>query len=328
MGDRLLEIDSLTVRFVVGRGLKKRTVHAVEDVSLHVGAGETLALVGESGSGKSTTARAILGLVKPNGGTIRFDGRDLLTMDRRALRAVRQRIQPVFQDPYSSLDPMMTVEDIIAEPLDNYERLRGGDRSRRVRELLELVKLPAGAAGRYPHEFSGGQRQRIAIARALALNPKLIVCDEAVSALDVSIRNQVLSLLRDLQEQLGVSYLFIGHDLSVIEQFADRVAVMYLGRIVETGDVRQVFTSPAHQYTAALLSATPTHHAAHRRDRTILRGEIPDPASPPPGCVFHPRCPAATEACTHGTPPTVVTETGQAFCHHPVPHPAPRSVLA
>ena len=326
-GVELLRVEGLTVRFKVGRGLKKRIVHAVEDVSFSLGTSETLAVVGESGSGKSTTARAILGLVKPTAGSVVFQGQELLTMRRRELRAMRREIQVVFQDPYSSLDPMMAVGDLIAEPLDNYERLRGQARAGRVRELLELVKLPTAAAARYPHEFSGGQRQRIAIARSLALNPKLIICDEAVSALDVSIRNQILTLLRDLQAQLGVSYLFIGHDLSMIEQFADRVAVMYLGHIVETGSVEEVFRHPTHQYTAALLSATPSHHAERRRKRTILSGEVPDPAFPPSACVFHPRCPAATEVCSREDPPTVKTGSGEAYCHHPVPSPS-RSVSA
>ena len=321
MSEELLRVRNLTVRFPVGRGLNKRVIHAVEDVSFDVGTSETLAVVGESGSGKSTTARAILGLVKPTSGSVVFRGQELSALSAKDLRRARREIQVVFQDPYSSLDPMMTIEDVIAEPLDNYEKLNRTERRRRVQELLDLVKLPSGAGSRYPHEFSGGQRQRVAIGRALALNPKLIICDEAVSALDVSIRNQILTLLRDLQQQLGVSYLFIGHDLSVIEQFADRVAVMYLGRIVETGTIAHVFQEPTHQYTAALLSATPSHHAGGRRDRVILRGEIPDPASPPPGCVFHPRCPAATEVCSQQKPPTVSTPNGEAYCHHPVEHP-------
>jgi len=314
----LLEVDNLSVQFVVGRGRRKRIIRAVQDASFSIGHGETLAVVGESGSGKSTTAQAILGLVNPSAGSVMFEGSDLLKNSSREMREVRRHLQVVFQDPYSSLDPMMTVADLIAEPLDNFEKLSSAARSDKVGELLELVRLPANAATRYPHEFSGGQRQRIAIARALAVNPKLIICDEAVSALDVSIRNQILTLLRDLQEQLGVSYLFIGHDLSMIEQFAERVAVMYLGRIVETGTVEEVFRSPRHQYTGALLSAIPTHHKALRAGRIILQGEIPDPASPPSGCVFHPRCPAATEICGTTRPPAVQTKSGEALCHHPL----------
>lgn len=314
----LLEVENLTVRFQVGNRLNRRVVRAVEDVSFSIGESETVAIVGESGSGKSTVARAILRLVKPLSGSIVFDGSDLSKLSKREMREKRRDIQAVFQDPYSSLDPMMTVEDIIAEPLVNYGVAKGSELSKRVGELLELVRLPRWAGNKYAHEFSGGQRQRIAIARSLALNPRLIICDEAVSALDVSIRNQVLTLLQELQRDLGVSYMFIGHDLSVVQKFADRVAVMYLGHIVEYGATEDVFSAPRHPYTEALLSATPSHNFDERRKRVILVGEIPDPANPPSGCVFRTRCGSATSECATDFPPRVETPHGAAFCHHPL----------
>lgn len=314
----LLEVENLTVRFQVGNRLNRRVVRAVEDVSFSIGESETVAIVGESGSGKSTVARAILRLVKPLSGSIVFDGSDLSKLSKREMREKRRDIQAVFQDPYSSLDPMMTVEDIIAEPLVNYGVAKGSELSKRVGELLELVRLPRWAGNKYSHEFSGGQRQRIAIARSLALNPRLIICDEAVSALDVSIRNQVLTLLQELQRDLGVSYMFIGHDLSVVQKFADRVAVMYLGHIVEYGATEDVFSAPRHPYTEALLSATPSHNFDERRKRVILVGEIPDPANPPSGCVFRTRCGSATSECATDFPPRVETPHGAAFCHHPL----------
>lgn len=314
----LLEVENLTVRFQVGNRLNRRVVRAVEDVSFSIGESETVAIVGESGSGKSTVARAILRLVEPLSGSIVFDGSDLSKLSKREMREKRRDIQAVFQDPYSSLDPMMTVEDIIAEPLVNYGVAKGSELSKRVGELLELVRLPRWAGNKYSHEFSGGQRQRIAIARSLALNPRLIICDEAVSALDVSIRNQVLTLLQELQRDLGVSYMFIGHDLSVVQKFADRVAVMYLGHIVEYGATEDVFSAPRHPYTEALLSATPSHNFDERRKRVILVGEIPDPANPPSGCVFRTRCGSATSECATDFPPRVETPHGAAFCHHPL----------
>lgn len=315
----LLEVRDLSVQFKVGRRLSRRIVRAVENVSFEIKQGETLAVVGESGSGKSTVARSVLRLVKPNSGTILFDGEDLAKLNRRSMREKRRDIQAIFQDPFSSLDPMMTVADIIAEPLSNFNVARGAELSRRVSELLELVRLPARSGSKYSHEFSGGQRQRIAIARALALNPRLVICDEAVSALDVSIRNQVLTLLLDLQADSGVSYMFIGHDLSVVQKFADQVAVMYLGHIVEHGSTKEVFAAPRHPYTQALLSATPSITFEKQSERIILVGEIPDPANPPSGCVFRTRCSYATSECSEIEPPTVPTESGSAYCHHPIP---------
>jgi len=292
--DTLLDVRDLTKHFPIRRGLLARqvgAVRAVDGVTFRVRRGETLGLVGESGSGKTTTGRAILRLDEPTSGEAFFEGVDVFTMDHDALRALRRRAQIVFQDPYGSLNPRMTVGDTLREVLKVHDLARGADAGRRVRDLLERVGLPAASERRYPHEFSGGQRQRIGIARALSVEPDFIVCDEPVSALDVSVQAQVLNLLQDLQGELGLSYLFIAHDLSVVEHVSNRVAVMYLGRIVELGSADAVVRSPRHPYTRALLSAVPVPEPGQARERIVLQGDVPSPSNPPPGCPFHPRCP-------------------------------------
>jgi oligopeptide/dipeptide ABC transporter ATP-binding protein len=292
----LLQVRDLEKHFPIRRGLFGRSsgrLRAVDGVSFDVARGETLGLVGESGSGKTTTGRAILRLIEPTAGTILFDQVDVRALDRDGLRRLRRRAQIVFQDPFGSLNPRMTVGQAIREVLDVH-RLARDNPARRVDQLLDLVGLPAEHASRYPHEFSGGQRQRIGIARALAVEPDFIICDEPVSALDVSVQAQVLNLLRNLQQRLGLAYLFIAHDLAVVRHVSDRIAVMYLGRIVEIGSAREVSASPAHPYTRALLSAVPepvSPARRSRRSRIVLAGDVPDPAAPPPGCPFHPRCP-------------------------------------
>ena len=296
----LLEAEGLVKNFVVRKSLLGRplsTVKAVDGLSFSVAAGETLALVGESGSGKSTVGRLVLRLIEPTSGTVRFAGRDIFALGRGELNELRRHAQLVFQDPYASLNPRMTVGQMLAEPLALHAIVPPARRRERVAELLTLVGLEPRFALRYPHEFSGGQRQRIAIARALAPEPKLIVCDEPVSALDVSIRSQVLNLLRDLQRRLGLAYIFISHDLAVVKHIADRVAVMYLGRIVETAPAAKLFAAPRHPYTRALLSAIPVPRPRARRDRQILQGDVPSPIDPPTGCHLHLRCPHAVERC-------------------------------
>ena len=313
----LLEADGLVKHFPSrdGRGV----VRAVDGVSLHVMPGETLGIVGESGSGKSTVARLITRLIEPDSGTIRFAGEDLRSLSPSALRARRSDLQMVFQDPFASLDPRMTIGAIIAEPLEIH---RIGDRERRqkrVLELLRLVGLEPDAADRYPHEFSGGQRQRIGIARAVALEPRLVILDEPVSALDVSIQAQILNLLASLKVRLGLSYILVSHDLAVIEHVSDRVAVMYLGRIVETAPAEGLFRAPMHPYTEALISASPGHGGANQRQRIVLKGEPPNPESPPPGCPFHPRCAKALDRCRSEVPHPVALGSGSAMhivaCH-------------
>jgi oligopeptide transport system ATP-binding protein len=305
-GPPLLEVEGLTKHFPVRRGVLGRVmgvVRAVDSVSFHIDAGATLGLVGESGCGKTTTSRLVLGLEQPTAGTIRFAGADLATLDRDARRGYRRAVQAVFQDPYASLDPRMRIRDTIAEPLIVNEReMSGADRRRRVLELLELVSLPARSADLFPHEFSGGQRQRIAIARALALSPRLVVLDEPVSALDVSIRAQILNLLRDLQKRLGVSYLFIAHDLAAVAHMSHTIAVMYLGRIVERGEVTAVALRPKHPYTQALFAAALPIDADGPGEGPVLGGEVPSPLSPPSGCRFHPRCPHAMARCATEEP--------------------------
>jgi oligopeptide/dipeptide ABC transporter ATP-binding protein len=301
----LLRVDSLVKHFPIRRGLFGRTsghVHAVDGVSFHVEAGETLALVGESGCGKSTTGRLVLRLLTPTSGSVHFAGRDLATVSDDEMRTLRGALTVIFQDPFASLNPRMTVGQTLDEPLALHG-LAEGRRRERVAEILALVGLAPEHARRYPHEFSGGQRQRVGIARALAVEPRLIVCDEPVSALDVSIQAQVVNLLRDLSSRFALSYIFIAHDLAVVKFIATRVAVMYLGRIVEYADKEALFASPRHPYTHALLAAIPVPDPARRRSRVILEGDVPNPAAPPSGCRFRTRCPHARPRCAEETPP-------------------------
>jgi oligopeptide/dipeptide ABC transporter ATP-binding protein len=314
----LLEVEDLVRHFVVRRSLVGRplaTARAVDGVSFSVLPGETLALVGESGCGKTTVSRLVLRLIEPTAGAVRFEGRDVLAFDAGELRRFRRQAQLVFQDPYGSLNPRMTVGEILAEPLVLHTRLAAARRADRVAELLDMVGLPPAAAPRYPHEFSGGQRQRVAFARALAVEPKLVICDEPVSALDVSIRSQILNLLRDLQRRLGLAYIFISHDLAVVKHIADRVAVMNLGRIVETAPADRLFAAPRHPYSHALLSAIPIPDPRARRDRIILQGDMPSALAPPSGCRFHTRCVHAIARCREEVPP-LMDEGGHATACH------------
>jgi oligopeptide/dipeptide ABC transporter ATP-binding protein len=321
MSESLLEVRNLTKHFEVGGGIGSRpaTVRAVDGVSFSLQRGETLGLVGESGCGKTTTGRCILMLERPTGGQIMFEGKDLATLDAAALRAMRRRVQVIFQDPYSSLNPRMTIGQILAEPLKVHEIVREeSKRSMRVHELLEQVGLLPQHAERYPHQLSGGQRQRVGIARALAMEPVLIVCDEPVSALDVSIQAQIINLLEDLQKRLGLSYLFIAHDLSVVRHISDRVVVMYLGKVAEVADRTSLYENPLHPYSRALLSAVPIPDPKIEatRDHSVLRGEVPSPLNPPAGCVFHPRCPIAESRCSAQIPALREVKPGHwAACH-------------
>ena len=321
----LLEVRDLVKHFPVRRRLFARgsgLVRAVDGVSLGIGAGETLALVGESGSGKTTTGRCILRLVEPTSGTVRFDGADLLALAPRDMRRMRRQIQVVFQDPYGSLNPRMRVGTIVREPLDIHRIGKSrAERDEAVARLLERVGLDRTMMRRYPHEFSGGQRQRIGVARALALRPKLIVADEPVSALDVSVQAQVINLFIDLQAEFGIAYLFIAHDLAVVERIADRVAVMYLGKLAEVARTTDIFKTPLHPYTKALLQAIPVPDPTRARERTVIRGELPSPSAPPPGCRFHTRCPVAVEVCRRIEPPLVEVAPGRFAACHLVPGP-------
>jgi oligopeptide/dipeptide ABC transporter ATP-binding protein len=317
-GAALLEVRDLTKHFPVRRGAlgwSMGLVRAVDSVSFEIPAGATLGLVGESGCGKTTTSKLILGLEKPTAGTIRFEGRDVAALGREGERAYRSSVQAVFQDPYASLDPRMRVSTIVAEPLVINTDLDAAGRRRRVAELLDLVGLPERAAGLYPHEFSGGQRQRIAIARALALSPKLVVLDEPVSALDVSIRAQILNLLVDLQQRLGVSYLFIAHDLAAVAHMSHVIAVMYLGKIVEVGDADAVALTPKHPYTKALFAAALPIDLDRPAEEITLSGEVPSPLDPPGGCRFHPRCPFVMPHCAT-EPPALRPESGRLVACH------------
>ena len=318
MATPVIEAKNLSKLFPVKGGFFGRgagVVRAVDDVSFSVMPGQTLGLVGESGCGKTTTAKLVLGLEEPTGGSMRFEGQDLQSMDAAGRRHYRKSVQAVFQDPFASLNPRMRVGAIIAEPLVTNEVLPTAEVKKRILHLLELVGLPERAADLFPHEFSGGQRQRIAIARSLALSPRLVVLDEPVSALDVSIRAQILNLLRDLQAQLGLSYLFIAHDLAAVAHMSHAIAVMYLGKIAETGEAAALSQRPKHPYTQALFSAALPSHPDERREEIILPGEVPSPLRPPAGCRFHPRCPHVMPRCATEVPVLKPQESRLVSCH-------------
>ena len=315
MSGDLLVVRDLVKHFPVRGGVFGRavaSVRAVDGVSFSIPRGATLSLVGESGSGKTTTGRLVLRLVEPTAGEVSFDGTDVLRADKGTLRALRKRMQIIFQDPYASLNPRMTIGGMLGEILRVHRLARGAAVAARTAELLDLVGLPGAAADRYPHEFSGGQRQRVGIARALAVEPEFIIADEPVSALDVSIQAQILNLLKDLQERLGLTYLFISHDLAVVRHISTHVAVMYLGRIVETAPAADLFAAPVHPYTKALLAAAPVPDPAARRDRVVLAGDVPSPINPPSGCPFHPRCPDVRPECSQTAQRLV--DTGAGHC--------------
>jgi oligopeptide/dipeptide ABC transporter ATP-binding protein len=320
VANELLRVDELVKYFPVSAGFLNRTVghvHAVDGVSFAIKRGEAFGLVGESGCGKTTLAQTVIRLYKPTAGRILFNGEDIARLGSAPLRAFRRRIQMIFQDPYASLDPRMTVGSIVAEPLEIFGIGSRAQRDERVRELLRITGLNPYMINRYPHEFSGGQRQRIGIARALALQPELVICDEPVSALDVSIQAQVLNLLRDLQSEFGLTYLFIAHNLAVVAYVCDRIGVMYLGKLVELGTVDQIISSPRHPYTQALLSAVPMATPGLERQRQVLKGDVPSPVNPPSGCRFRTRCPIARGDCAEAVPPLREIEPGHWIsCFH------------
>lgn len=321
--ETLLEVRTLSKHFPISKGLfssSAAVLRAVDEVSFTIKKGETLGLVGESGCGKSTLGRTLLRLIEPSAGQVIFEGTDITHLSTRAMRTMRQKMQFIFQNPYASLNPRMTICSMLTEPLKIHQLYNTvEEKQKRLHELLDYVQLPKDALNKYPHEFSGGQRQRICIARALAVKPQFIVCDEAVSALDVSIQAQVINLLMDLQQELGLTYLFIAHDLKVVEFVAHQVAVMYLGKIVEMAPAQVIYQHPQHPYTKALLSAIPIPVPTHKKERIILRGDVPSPMPPPTGCHFHPRCWRATAICQATYPePTPLDETHWFRCHHPL----------
>ncbi len=318
----LIEAKNLKKYFPVKGGMfnrQKSFVKAVDDISLKIYEGETFSLVGESGSGKSTLGRALLRLQEPTDGSIFFEGQDITSLKKEEMRKIRHNMQVIYQDPFGSLNPRMKVTELIGEPFRINKIASGKELEKRVIELMELVGLDPSRRNRYPHEFSGGQRQRIGIARAIALNPKFILADEAVSALDVSVQAQVINLMKDLQRDLGLTYLFIAHGLNVVRHISDRVGVMYLGHLVEVGEVEELYKRPAHPYTSALISTNPTPNPRAKREKVILKGEIPSPSNPPSGCRFHTRCPLATDRCKTEAPKLVpISEERSVACHYPL----------
>ena len=318
MAGNLLEVRNLKKYYSVKSGFlnkDRRSVKAVDGINLSVKQGEILGIVGESGCGKSTLGRSILRLIEPTSGEVIFEGTNICGLKKEEMRLKRREMQIVFQDPGASLNPRLTVGEIIGEPLEVFHICEGKEKEERIYKLMDLVGINRAYINRFPHEFSGGQRQRLGIARALAVNPKLIICDEPVSALDVSIRAQVLNLIKELKDKLNLTYIFISHDLSVVHHICDRVAVMYLGRVVEIADKKQIYENPVHPYTKALLSAIPMPDLEVKRERIILQGDVPNPADPPSGCHFHKRCPYAKKECSETVPPFVTVEPGhQVLC--------------